>query len=66
MKKAKDLRDLSIEELEFARDETRKELFNLRNDMRSRKDQKRHLLPQKRKEIARLMTIIHEKTVVNQ
>lgn len=59
MAKNKELRDLSVEELELKCTEARRERFNLKNQ--SRKDQKLHLIPEKKKEIARLMTIIHEK-----
>lgn len=64
MQKAKELRDLSDEELDFRREEARKELFTLKNNMRkNRKDQKLHELPQKRREIARLMTLIHARKI---
>lgn len=62
MSKAKDLRDQSIEELEAAYGDTRKELFELRNQKeREKKLEKPHLLRSARKEIARLLTIINEK-----
>ena len=62
MTKAKDLRDQTINELEASYEDTRKELFKLRNEMKlSRKMEKPHLLQMKRKDIARLLTVIHEK-----
>jgi large subunit ribosomal protein L29 len=62
MAKAKDLRDQSIDELEAAYNDTRKELFQLVNELkRTKKMEKPHLLRQKRKDIARLLTVITEK-----
>ncbi|MGZ6330084.1 MAG: 50S ribosomal protein L29 [Parachlamydiaceae bacterium] len=62
MTKAKDLRDQSIEELEAARDDARKALFMLRNEMnQGGKVEKPHRIRQQRKEIARLLTVLHEK-----
>lgn len=62
MTKAKDLRDKSVEELEASYNDTRKELFHLRNGMqRDKKSEKPHLVRLMKKEIARLLTILHEK-----
>lgn len=62
MTKAKDLRDQSIEELEAARDDARKALFMLRNEAtQGGKVEKPHRISQQRKEIARLLTVLHEK-----
>ncbi len=62
MAKAKDLRDQSIDELEAAYNDTRKELFQLVNELkRTKKMEKPHLLRQKRKDIARMLTVISEK-----
>lgn len=62
MMKAKNLRDQSIEELESAVIDTRKSLFNLINERRqSKKGEKPHLIKEKKKDIARLLTVIRAK-----
>lgn len=62
MLKASNLRDMAVEELKLALNDLNKELYNLVNEMkRFKKLEKPHLLQQKRKEKARLLTIIHEK-----
>ncbi|MBA2727686.1 MAG: 50S ribosomal protein L29 [Parachlamydiaceae bacterium] len=62
MTKANDFRDKSVEDLEETYNETRKELFHLRNKMQhDKKLEKPHLLRIKRKDIARLLTILQEK-----
>jgi large subunit ribosomal protein L29 len=62
MKKAKDFRDLSLDELEATHSDARKELYNLINESKhSKKLEKPHLIPLKKKEIARLLTVMHEK-----
>jgi large subunit ribosomal protein L29 len=67
MTKAKDLRDNSIEELEASYSDIRKELFDLKNSReRDKKLEKPHLLRAKRREIARLLTIINEKESASQ
>jgi large subunit ribosomal protein L29 len=67
MHKAKDLRDMAIEELEATFTETRKELFQLHNEMQqTKKIEKPHLLRQKRKEIARMLTVMTEKQAMKQ
>ncbi len=66
MKKAKDFRDLSTVELEATLLDSQKELFDLKNEMRqTKKAEKPHLVPQKRKEIARLHTVLREKQSAN-
>ncbi len=65
MTKASNLRDLAVVELEAAVVEVNKELYNLVNEMkRAKKLEKPHLLRLKKKEKARLLTIIHEKQSV--
>lgn len=60
--KAKEMRDQTIEELEATHSDARNELFHLINEnQRSKKMEKPHLLRQKRKNIARLLTVITEK-----
>ena len=62
MRKAKDLRDQTIDELEAAYEDTRRELFQLNSErVHSKKMEKPHLLHQKKKEIARMLTVLHEK-----
>ena len=62
MVKAKDLRDQTIEELEARLEESRKALFELRNEKRQmKKVEKPHLLVEMKRDIAKLLTIIKEK-----
>lgn len=62
MKKAKEFRDLSVDELEATGTDLRKEYFQLKNEFKmTQKIDKPHLIYQKRKEIARLLTVLHEK-----
>lgn len=66
MKKAKELRDLSIDELQANYQDTKKELFRLVNDARiSKKTEKPHLIQGKKKEIARILTVMHEKQLAS-
>jgi large subunit ribosomal protein L29 len=67
MLKAKDLRDQSFEELEMRYSETKKELFELVNNMKhTKKLEKPHLISEKKRDIARLLTIMHQKKQANQ
>lgn len=67
MRKAKDFRDQTAEEVEAAYSDTRKELFHLVNEMkRTKKVEKPHLLREKKKEIARMLTVLTEKQLANQ
>lgn len=60
--KPQEMRDQSAEELIAKRDETKRELYELRNEQkRSSKIEKPHLLKEKKKDIARLNTILREK-----
>lgn len=62
MLKAKNLRDQTIEELEATIQETRKELYLLNNEKKQTKKLKTpHLLRVKKKDIAKLLTVIREK-----
>jgi large subunit ribosomal protein L29 len=62
MTKAKELRDHSIDELEASYEDSRKELFKLKNELKlSKKMEKPHLLHTKKKDIARILTVLHEK-----
>lgn len=67
MLKASNFRDMSIDELEATFGDIRKELYELINEKkRTKKLEKPHMLRQKRKEKARLLTILHEKRSANQ
>ncbi len=62
MLKAKDLRNEAIEELQAMVQEISREIYELRNELRiSRKLEKPHLLVSKKKDRARILTIISEK-----
>lgn len=62
MKKAKEFRDQSLQELEAICLDARKELFTLINQMKqSKKVEKPHLARHKKREIALLLTVINEK-----
>jgi large subunit ribosomal protein L29 len=62
MKKAKEFRDQTVEELQSAYTDYQKELFSLVNEKKlSKKLEKPHLLRTNRKNIARLLTVINEK-----
>lgn len=61
MKKASDLRDESDDELEVKLETLRGEVFELRSQNVDSKTQKTHLISQKRKEIARILTITRER-----
>lgn len=66
MLKASNLRDMSIDELEASLSDLAREVYNLINEMkRANKPEKPHMLRQKRKEKARLLTILHEKQSFN-
>lgn len=67
MAKAKELRDQSTEELEARCRDLRKELFVLINQgKQDKKMEKTHLIRQKRKDIARLLTVLREKEMAEQ
>lgn len=66
MLKTKDLRDMPSEELEAALQDCRKELFQMANDFRhSGKIDKPHLLRSKRRDIARLLTVLRQKQIAS-
>jgi large subunit ribosomal protein L29 len=65
MTKASNLRDMTVPELDLAMSDLNKELYTLVNEMkRTKKLEKPHLLRLKKKEKARLLTILHEKQSV--
>jgi len=62
MVKAKDLRDQSIEELEATLIDSKKELYELQNELKqTKKLEKPHLLRERKKDIAKILTLIGEK-----
>lgn len=62
MTKANEYRDMSIEELDALYIDIRKELFALVNEMKkAKKIEKPHLINEKKKDIARLLTVLTEK-----
>jgi large subunit ribosomal protein L29 len=63
MTAAKELRDLSIDELEQRELESRHELFNLRFQLATGKQDNSARLGQVRKEIARIATLLREREI---
>lgn len=64
MLKAKDLRNESIDELVATLKESRRKLFDLVNQSKqSKKLEKPHHMRETRKDIAKLLTVINEKTM---
>ena len=68
MSNAKELRDLTIEELEANSSDLYKELYELRNQIRGSgtRAEKPHLIQDKKRELARHLTLISEKKQVAQ
>lgn len=65
MYKANELRSESSEELDVKLDTLHREVFELRSERLDSKTQKTHLIRQKRKEIARILTIKRERELTN-
>jgi large subunit ribosomal protein L29 len=64
MAKAKELRDQATEELKAIYQDLSRELFQMRNEMKvTRKIEKSHLVRAKKKDRARVMTILREKEI---
>lgn len=61
MAKKKNLRDESLEELGVKHQTLSKEIFALRSETLDSKGQKTHLIRQKKREIARILTIKKER-----
>jgi len=61
MLKAKDFREQSDDDLLLGLEERQKEIFALRSQNLEAKSQKTHEISQKRKEIARILTIQNER-----
>lgn len=60
MLKAQELKGESSEELDIKLETLRREIFELRSQKLDSKTQKTHLIGQKRKEIARILTVKRE------
>jgi large subunit ribosomal protein L29 len=66
MARAKEYRDMSSEELEAALTDINRELFELRNEfMAAKKSEKPHRLRERRRDKARLLTVMTEKQTMN-
>lgn len=66
MLKAKELRDQSVDELNANYEDLCKEIFKLKNEARmTKKTEKPHLIREKKKDIARLLTVMNEKRQAN-
>lgn len=64
MAKAKELRNQATEELKAIYQDLSRELFQMRNEMKvTRKIEKSHLVRVKKKDRARVMTILREKEI---
>lgn len=64
MTKAKEFRDQSAEELKALYQDLSKELFQLRNEMKvTRKMEKPHLVRGKKRDRARVLTVLREKEI---
>lgn len=62
MRKAKEFRDLSVEELEANYQDACQQLFQLKNEREhSKKMEKPHSVSLIKKEIARMLTVLREK-----
>lgn len=61
---AQELRELTVEELWLRRQETRRELFNLRQQWYAGSLEDHNRLRAVRKDIARIMTILRERELV--
>jgi len=66
MAKAGELREQTIEELEALQGDLRKELYEMKGEAKqSQKFEKAHRLPQIRKDIARVLTVLREKQMAS-
>ncbi len=64
MQRAKNLRDLSIEELHAMYRDLSREIFDLSNELRMvRKIERPHLFRDKRRDRARILTVLRQKGV---
>jgi large subunit ribosomal protein L29 len=58
---AKKLRELDMTELELRAEELQKEMFDLRQRLTTKEEPKTSLLGEKKRDYARLLTVIREK-----
>lgn len=66
MAKTKELREMSVEELQVSLQDTSRELFDLTNElMTAKKIEKPHRIRQARRDRARILTILTEKQSKN-
>jgi large subunit ribosomal protein L29 len=62
MRKASEFKDQSVEELRVAYNELSKDIFQLKNEIRmTRKVEKPHLIREKKRERARVLTVLRQK-----
>jgi len=61
LKKAKEMRDQSVEELELMYHDSMNQLYELKNSARLEKPEQPHMIRQQRRHIAKLLTVIKEK-----
>ncbi len=61
--RSRELRDLTVEELESRLDESKQELFNLRFQMVTGQQDNSAMLRTTRREIARILTVLREKEI---
>jgi large subunit ribosomal protein L29 len=62
MLKAKELKEQSVEELKVLCGDLSKEIYGLKNELRTtRKLEKPHLLREKKRDKARVMTVLRQK-----
>lgn len=66
MLKVKELRDQTVEELKILKKDLAKEVFDLRNELNvHRKLPQPHLIKEKKRDRARVLTVLSEKEVRN-
>lgn len=61
MIKANELRNMTVDEIKMKMEGLKKELFNLRTEVKAGRIEKPHKIKEARKDIARCETIIREK-----
>jgi large subunit ribosomal protein L29 len=62
MRKATELKDQSVDELRVIYQELSKDIFELKNEMRiTRKMEKPHLVREKKRDRARVLTVLRQK-----
>jgi len=66
MIKANELRNMTVDEIRQKLESLEKELFNLRTEAKAGRIEKPHKIEETRKDIARCLTIIKEKSNVSE